>query len=230
MSDVTVTNEPPMGNSNEARNPDGSLKDQSLPNTTPTETPPIPPKTETPPSSETPPKVEDKKPDAPVVPEKYEPFKVPEGFKFDDKVVPEIEATFKDLGLTQEAGQKLVDFYTKNFQAAAEAPYKQWADTQKAWNDEINTRFGDKAEGVRADINGAINSVLPPSLAKNFRTALDLTGAGTNPDLVEGLSILLKPLFEGKPVPGGKPSPEGQKAPGSGPISIADAMYPHLRK
>jgi hypothetical protein len=113
---------------------------------------------------------------------------------------------------------------------AAAAPYKAWADTQRAWSEEISTRFGDKADTIRGDINSAITTALPPSLAKAFRSALDLTGAGTNPDIVEAMSILFKPHFEGKPVPGGKPSPAGQQAPASGPPSLADAMYGHLRK
>lgn len=234
MSDVTVTNEPPiqpLGNDPASRNPDGSIKDQSLANTTPSETPEKKP--ETPPTDDKKPPAEgDKKPDVPAAgaPEKYEDFKTPEGFKFDEKVIPEIQATFKDLGLTQDQGQKLVDFYAKNFSEAAKAPYDAWANTQREWGEEIASRFGDKADSIRGDINSAINTVLPPSLAKSFRTALDLTGAGTNPDLVEGLSILLKPHFEGRPVLGGKPSPEGQKAPSAGPVSIADAMYGHLRK
>ena len=80
-------------------------------------------------------------------------------------------------------------------------------------------------------ISGVLDSALPPTLAKNVRAALDLTGAGSHPDVVEALNILLKPLSEGKPVVPGKPSPEGQKDPArSGPPSIADAMYGHLRK
>jgi hypothetical protein len=225
MTDVTVTTEAPLpapGNSPEARTTDGTLIDQSKVTTTPTETPTPEPK----PTTE--PKPEDKTPAG--APAKYADFKVPEGFKFDDKVLPEVQATFKELNLTQEAGQKLIDFYTKNFQEAAQAPYKAWADTQKTWNEEITTRFGDRADGIRANINKAIDTVLPPSLARSYRAALDLTGAGSNPDIVEALSIFLKPHFEGTPVPGGRLSPEANKAPGAGPVSIADAMYPHLRK
>lgn len=227
MSDVTVTNDPPLANSAEARLPDGTLKDQSLPNTNPDSK-----TTETEPKPAIEPKVEDKKPAeaSAGAPEKYSDFTTPEGFKFDEPTLAAAQATFKELGITQEGAQKLIDLYAKHGVEASAAPYKAWADTQKAWGEEITARFGDKAETTRGDINSAINTVLPPSLAKNFRAALDLTGAGTNPDLVEGLSILLRPHFEGKPVLGGKPSAEGQKAPGAGPVSIADAMYGHLRK
>jgi len=63
------------------------------------------------------------------------------------------------------------------------------ADLQKEWLGDIHDRFGSKAETVRTDISKAIDAALPPSLARAFRGALDLTGAGTNPDVVEALSI-----------------------------------------
>lgn len=166
----------------------------------------------------------------PEAPEKYEDFTLPEGYKFDDKLLQAATATFKKHGLSQAAAQELVDIYAKNGLEAAKAPYDTWANTQKEWNSQISERFGDRADGVRADINKAIDAALPPSLAGNLRKALDFTGAGSNPDVVEALSVLLKPHYEGRPVVGGKPSPEGQKAPGSAPPSIAEAIYPHLRK
>lgn len=173
----------------------------------------------------------DKKPDAPVVPEKYADFKLPDGFKMDEKTLPEVQTMFKEAGLTQEAAQKFVDFYAKNGMDAAAAPYKAWADLQKEWTTEIGNRFpGEKATATKAMIKGVFDSVLPPSLGKNLIAALDLTGAGSHPDVVEALSILLKPLSEGTPVRGNGPSKEGQAAPGAGPVSIADAMYGHLRK
>src|SRR5882724_1647114 len=62
-----------------------------------------------------------------------------------------------------------------------------------------------------------------------FRSALDLTGAGTNPDVVEALSIMFKPFVEGPSIRPGGISPEANKVPNA-PIqpSIAEAMYPHL--
>lgn len=243
MTDVTVTTEAPPGNSTEARLPDGTLKDVSPASTTPSpetkpegttfltegeKKPEVKPEIK---SEEKPPEGENK-PDAPVVPEKYADFKLPDGFKMDEKTLPEVQAAFKEMNLTQDQAQKLVDLYAKTGLEAAAAPYKQWADLQKEWTTEIANRFpGEKATATKAMIKGVFDSVLPPSLGKNLIAALDLTGAGSHPDVVEALSILLKPLSEGKPVRGNGPSGEGQKAPGSTEqVSIADAMYGHLRK
>jgi len=239
MTDTTVTTDPPQGNQPAVREADGTLKDQTPSPETTTPTPA--PKTEgqsfltqTPeaPKEELKeePKPEDKKPDAEGgAPEKYADFKVPEGFKFDEKALTEAQAAFKELGLTQEGAQKLIDTYAKNTQQAIEAPYKQWADLQKEWLGDIHDRFGSKAETVRTDISKAIDSALPPSLARAFRGALDLTGAGTNPDVVEALSIMFKPFVEGPSIRPGGISPEANKAPNA-PVqpSIAEAMYPHL--
>ena len=241
MTDVTVTTEAPAGNTPEARTTDGTLKDQS-PSTTPT--PEAKPEgdsfltgSEKKPEAETKPEEKkpegDKKPEPAIgAPEKYADFKLPEGFKLDDKTLPEVQTLFKEMNLNQDQAQKLVDFYAKNRLEAAAAPYKAWADLQKEWQGEIANRFpGDKSTEVKSMIRGVFNNILPPSLSKNLSAALDLTGAGSHPDVVEALSILLKPLSEGTPVRGNGPSKEGQTAPGTGgPVSIADAMYGHLRK
>lgn len=242
MTDVTVTTDPPPMNDPAARATDGTLKDQS-PSLTPSPEPKNPDgttfltegdKPKDPPKDADPkdaPKDGDKPKDVPVVPEKYADFKLPDGFKMDEKTLPEVQGMFKEAGLTQEAAQKFIDFYAKNGMDAAAAPYKAWADLQRQWTTEIADRFpGEKAQQTKAMIKGVFDSVLSPSLGKNLIAALDLTGAGSHPDVVEALSILLKPLSEGTPVRGNGPSKEGQTAPGAGPVSIADAMYGHLRK
>jgi len=246
MTDTTVTTEPPQGNQPEARTPDGTLKDQS-PTTTPT---PSPTETEDGGSSFLTQKPEGKKDDVgdtdPTktgkegegadkkdgdtpqgAPEKYEPFTLPDGYKLDEKTSGEITEPFKTLNLPQEGAQKLVDYYAKNLLQAVEAPQKAWVDLQKEWRDDIAERLGSRADTVRRDINSAITNALPPSLARSFRTALDITGAGTNPDIIEALSIMLKPHQEGKPVAAGRPNGAAAELPKPAP-SLAEAMYPHL--
>src|SRR5882724_10793190 len=242
MTDTTVTTDPPTGNSPEARTGDGTLKYQNPPPETTTPTPEKKPEGQSfltktlskkepkPEPKEGDPKPEDKPKEAEGgAPEKYADFKVPEGFKFDEKALTEATTAFKELGLSQEKAQRLIDTYAKNTQQAIEAPYKQWADLQKEWLGDIHDRFGSKAETVRTDISKAIDSALPPSLARAFRGALDLTGAGTNPDVVEALSIMFKPFVEGPSIRPGGISPEANKAPNA-PVqpSIAEALYPHL--
>jgi hypothetical protein len=173
----------------------------------------------------------EKKPEvAAGAPEKYEDFKLPEGYKFDDAALKDIQGLFKEAGLNQEGAQKLVDYYAKNGLQAAEAPYKLWAETQKGWIKDIEDTHGSKADTMRTDINKAIDAAITaPKLNRAFREALDLTGAGSNPAMFEALSILAKPFLEGTVVKGGGPTKESQKSPDtSARPSAAEAMYPHL--
>lgn len=88
-------------------------------------------------------------------PEKYEAFTVPDGFTIEDAAVNEFGALAKELNLTQEAAQKLVDYQVKFQQAQTakldEAVKKQaedWAaDTLKTYKkDELaDARRGFKA-------------------------------------------------------------------------------------
>src|SRR6266702_913049 len=239
MTDVTVTTDNPQSQPGTTRAPDGTILDQSPASTThtpeqTTDGDSFLTKKEEPAKSAEPAaaKPEDKKPDAPqAAPEKYTDFKLPDGYQFDKASLDQATTLFKEAGLSQDAAQKMVDFYAANSLQAAEAPYREWANLQKQWTTQISERFpGEKSGQVRSMISSVIDTTLPPSLAKGLRTALDITGAGSHPDVVEALSILLKPLSEGTPVRGGAPSPAGQRAPDQGPPSIADALYGHLRK
>lgn len=245
MTDTT-TNEPPQGNQSEARTPTGELRDQNPGSLTPSPSPekkdeggsfltqePKPEEKPAPQEGDPKPPVkepEGEKKDAPQgAPEKYADFKLPDGYKMDETASKEVTAMFKELNLSQDQAQKLVDYYGANLLKTAEAPYKFWADTQKEWIGEIQDRFGSKTDQTRKDINSAITNALPPSLARAFRTAIDVTGAGSNPDIFEALAILAKPHIEGKPVPAGGQSPAANKPPGQAERpSLADAMYAHL--
>src|SRR5216683_2759021 len=253
MTDVTITTEAPVGNTPEARTLDGTLKDQSpgpttttTPTTTPTQTSPTDPAGTTFLTSaktgegEGEGKAKTKEGEAPKpeiasgAPEKYTDFTLPEGFKFDAAALTEAQTVFKELNLSQAGAQKLVDTYTKQLAAATSAPYDLWANTQREWNTEIRSRFGGEegAQKLAGDINNVINRVLPPTMQKSFRAALDFTGAGSNPDMLEAFSIMLRPHMEGRPVPSGNPSAPANTDPTrpSGPIDPAAAMYPHLVK
>lgn len=204
------------------------------------QTPQVPPTTETPKSPETttapPPKDgeksvlnQDDKGDA-KVPETYADWKLPDGYKLDEKVAPEINKMFKELGLTQDAGQKLVDFYTKQTAESEQAPYKLWADTQKEWKTSIEKTYTpQQLTDIKADFSRTM-AILDPTVAKNFRAAMDHTGAGNHPAFVAAFKELASKLTEGKFFNGKNPAPEGQKVPGAAERpSAAEALYPSMK-
>src|SRR5258707_6983365 len=181
MTDVTVTNDPPSPQSQPgpSREPDGTIKDQSPPqnqnqndstktakedgSTDPGDgtsflTAKQEQKTEGDPKTDAEPKPDPEKKEGDATagaPEKYGDFKLPDGYKFDEKQLTDATALFKEMNLSQDQAQKLVDHYAANSLQAAEAPYKAWADLQKQWVADISDRFGSKADSVRTDIGKA---------------------------------------------------------------------------
>lgn len=164
-------------------------------------------------------------------PEKYEDFKVPDGFELDKDVAAEFGTVAKGLNISQTGAQELVDLYVKHVQEANNAPYKAWTDVQDRWRGEINSDpdiGGSKLSGVKVSIGKLFDSLGDAKMTDAFREAMDYTGAGNNPAVVKFLYSLAKRLTEGGPVRGGGPSTEGQIAPGMGRPSAAQAIYPNL--
>ena len=81
-------------------------------------------------------KVEESK--EPVVPEKYEDFKLPEGVKLDDELKEDVSAIAKDLKLTQEEADKSAAAIAKFVESARESLAKEIEQARNAdaelWN------------------------------------------------------------------------------------------------
>ena len=180
----------------------------------------------------------DKKVDAPAVPEKYE-FKAPENYTLDPKLLETVTPLFKELGLTNEQAQKLVDIQIAREIAAARAPQDTYEATRTKWQAETTSHpdiknLVDKDSGktgidaVKIVMGRALNAIGDPALATEFKAAMDLTGAGDNPAFARAMNAFGKLLGEGTAVRGAGPSPEGQKSPNAGPRNAAQALFPNL--
>jgi hypothetical protein len=222
---TTPTQTPPteaLGNSPEARNPDGSLKESAPVQETKPETKP-----EAKPA-------EDEKSDAkPGAPETYAEFKAPEGYTLDEATVAKATPIFKELGLSQDQAQKLVDFYGDLSREAAEEPFKAYEATRNGWRDEVikDATLGNGKDGLKPEVQARIQKaidILPPADATALREALTLTGAGDHPAFIRAFNALADRLTEGSPVTGRGPSPHGQSASGQGRPTAAQALYPNL--
>ncbi len=210
-------------------------------------TPPTLLSPETLPSSETKPEGEAKpevkaepeakpgeKPEAkPGVPEKYEDFKVPEGVTLDKAAVEAALPIFKELGLSQESAQKLVDLQTQFSKQAADAAAKSYWDMRADWQSkakalpEIGKELGPGGKVVTT-IARALDQTGDATLVKDFKDAMNLTGAGDHPAFIQLMYRWASKLTEGGPVNGRGPSPLGQAAPGAGRKSPAQEIYPTL--
>lgn len=223
------------------RTPEGTIKDQSpLPET----------KVEPKPEGEVKPEVKaepakegekkptlinekdgEKKDEPKGAPEKYEAFKLPEGLQLTEASLTEAQALFKESGLSQTQAQKYVDFHVAKLKEMAEAPAKLWQDTQKEWIDKAkaDSEIGGKLPQVKADVSKALDAALGVELGKEFREAMDYTGAGNNPAFIKAIWKLSQRWLEGTAVNAGGPSKFGQARPGEGPKTAAQAIYPNLR-
>ena len=162
-------------------------------------------------------------------PETYANWNVPEGFTLDETASKEISGIFKGLNLTQEQGQKLVDFYTAKTVESANQPYQVWQEMQEQWVKEVKNdpQLGPRLNEVKTTISRAIDGLNDPKLAKDFREAMDFTGAGNNPAFIRAFWKLAQMVTEGGHVAGGGPSAQGQRRQGEN-VSAARAMYPNL--
>jgi hypothetical protein len=213
------------------------LKDQTQPLTSQTETktePTTKTETETKTEPKVEPKVEPKAGDKPVVPEKYADFKVPDGFTLNKEALDAAVPVFKELGLTQEQAQKLVDVQLKREAELLKGGANDYTTMRKGWRDEVLADTSLSAGGkvkpeVLQTIGRAIDGINNPKLAAEFRQVMDTTGVGDNPAFVRAFFAMAQQLTEGRPVSGKGPSELGQKAPDAKPTSIANAMYPNLK-
>ncbi|MCH9329186.1 peptidase [Enterobacter hormaechei] len=153
----------------------------------------------------------EKKPEG--APEKYE-FTAGEGVELDSDALKDFEPVARDLNLTNEQAQKLVDAYPKILagvqQRQAEAWQKQtegWAETVKA-DKEIG---GDKLTANLSAAQRALDQFGSPEL----KEYLNATGLGNHPDLVKTFVKIGKAMSEDGMVTGKE----------SGQRSAAEVLY-----
>lgn len=146
-------------------------------------------------------------------PEKYE-FTAGEGVELDADALKDFEPVARDLNLTNEQAQKLVDAYPKILagvqQRQAEAWQKQtegWAETVKA-DKEIG---GDKLTANLSAAQRALDQFGTPEL----KEYLNATGLGNHPDLVKTFVKIGKAMSEDGMVTGKE----------SGQRSAAEVLY-----
>jgi hypothetical protein len=231
-----------------ARSPTGEILDQA-PVVTTTETTPNPDGTTpttpqasdvtTPPAADPAKPVEATKTDAPVVPETYAAFTAPDNYTIDPTALAAATPVFKELGLTQDQAQRLVDLQVQREITLAKAPEdavtkmrndwrgKTMADPElKATVDKTSGKTG--MDAVEVNIARTL-AVLPVDLQVEFKKAMNITGAGDHPAFVKAFNRLAAYVTEGSHVTGGGPAPGGQQKPNTPTKpSAAQALYPNL--
>lgn len=148
-------------------------------------------------------------------PEKYE-FATPEGMQFDDAVVGAFGEVAKDLNLSQEAAQKILDKVGPVMAAqqneALQAASNEWAEASKT-----DKEFGgDKLNENLAVAKKAMDQFASPEL----RTLLNESALGNNPEVIRMFYRVGKAISEDGFVVGGNAKNSEQ--------TTAQRLYPNM--
>lgn len=148
---------------------------------------------------------------------------IPEGFELPEELGGEFSKLVNDKMSPQERGQALLDLYVKQVEsqakAGAEAGAKAWADLNTQWRDEIKA-LPEFAGKLDEELGATKQALLAAGATPDFFKALDLTGAGNNPHVVQMFHKLTQHLREGKGVSGGAKPMSARSA--------ASIMYPSM--
>jgi len=155
---------------------------------------------------------DDDKPEG--APEKYEAFDLPEGVKPSAELLAAAEPVFRDLNLTQEQAQKLVDLQVAQVEGDIEAHTKQSADWAAENKNDKELGGDNYPETVRL-VRLATNEV-----GQELKDFVNQYGIGNAPPLVKALRTLGQALDEDK-LDGGRAGDKGGK---SGGLNL-DSIY-----
>ena len=81
-----------------------------------------------------------KKPESQGAPEQYADFKMPEGFTLEGEMKEKVTGLFRELNLSQENAQKLIDYATERDLANREAMLNDLAARRKEWRSTLRAR------------------------------------------------------------------------------------------
>jgi hypothetical protein len=135
---------------------------------------------------------EEQKPNAP---ETYEAFTLPEDVAVDEKSIEAFLPLAKELNLTQEQAQKLVDFQVKTMQEGASTQSDNWDNVQKEWVSAVKSDA--EIGGLAFEENiGIARKAMEAFGTPELTAVLDSTGAGNNPEVVRFMYRVGKAISE----------------------------------
>ncbi|EMC8574261.1 peptidase [Salmonella enterica] len=159
-------------------------------------------------------KPDDKEQKPEGAPEKYE-FKPAEGQELDTAALEQFEPIARELNLTNEQAQKMVDLYgTKIMPMVQQQQAEAWQKTTEQWAADVKADKeigGDKLTGNLSAAQRALAQFGTPEL----KEYLEGTGLGNHPELVKAFIKIGKAMSEDGMVDG---SNQGQR-------SAAEVLY-----
>jgi hypothetical protein len=108
---------------------------------------------------------------------------MPEGVEVDAAALSEVTPIFKELGLTQEQAQKLVDFQAKQVQAGSASQVEAYNQLMSDWQDQARNdkEFG----GDRFDENISVaRTALEKFGTPELKQVMEEYGIGNHPEVI----------------------------------------------
>lgn len=130
-------------------------------------------------------------------PAEFEDFTVKEGVEVDAVLLDEFKPLAKELDLSQDNAQKLIDLYAQQMEQVAKTQVEAWEDIQKEWKEAARTDEEFGKEKFNESVNTAklaLDTLGTPAL----REALNTTGVGNHPEFIRFMYRVGKVIEEDK--------------------------------
>jgi hypothetical protein len=131
-------------------------------------------------------------------PEKYTDFKLPDGLKFDPALVEPFNAVAKELGLSQDGAQKIVDLQAQSVKAEIDARLDGFNKQVEGWGEASKKLFGtdfEKQFGLAAKAVERFGDA-------DLKTLLRESGLGNHPSIIKAFNKIGAMMSEDQPVDG----------------------------
>lgn len=132
----------------------------------------------------------------------YTDFVIPKGVEINNELLDSFKSIAKELKLTQEQAQKLVDLQINEIQRIDELNKKAFNEARLEYQKEVKKMYGDKLDNELSYGAKAIDNLLSKEEAIEFREFLNISGLGDNPQFVKMLVDVGKLISEDKIVIG----------------------------
>jgi hypothetical protein len=132
----------------------------------------------------------------------YQDFVIPEGMQKNEDLINNFIPLAKELKLTQEQAQKLVDLQTSALMADREKSLKDFEEFKEQTRNETKNYLGVDYKKELSYAKKAIDTFLSGDEKKEFMTFLDETGIGDRKEFINILRKVGKEFTEGRFVEG----------------------------
>lgn len=149
-------------------------------------------------------------------------LKLPEGSPLNAQHLEEVKAMAKELGLSQEAAQKLVERDNALLSKSEQQNRAMIADKVSQWAEEAKADKEIGGANLQSSITDA-KTALDRFGTAEFKNMLNQSGVGNHPELIRLLSKVGKAMREDKMLTGGSKPVQDHK-------SFAEAFYPGMAK